>query len=416
MTSFRISRRNFAKGAAGLTAAALLPSLSFAKSDISVTISSPWGADTPFQKVVDAYNAKKTGITVTNRFDGNYQQMATKALASIASGRPPEMMITGWKFGYFARRTLGARNFYDIDKAKAEAIISQFKPSVHSLVTIDDALIGLPWAMSTPVVWVNMDLWRAAGLDENIPQDVSHTWLLEQAEKIEKALGGKSHPTYRSALDLSNNEWTSQAYVQNAGGYILDGDKVVCDSAAAIKGITAFAEPVKAGVWKNMDYTAQKKALLGGNIAMVATSSSYATTMAASDIEFKDIMFPSLDGNRHMNSGGNFLAVYARDEELAKASMDFLAFCASKEGQIIWSDVGYLNTSIHDIPHKPLQDAAYAQLKEGLTPETIWPGKRGLEGQSIWREWVSRVLQGAETPESAMAQAQKELTNIISAS
>ena len=125
MTKFAISRRNFTKGAAGLAAASLLPVRAFA-SDVTLTISSPWGSDRPFQKVVDAYNARQTGVKVVNRFDGNYEQMATKAMASIASGRPPEMMITGWKFGYFARRTLGARDFFDIDEAKAGEIISQF--------------------------------------------------------------------------------------------------------------------------------------------------------------------------------------------------------------------------------------------------------------------------------------------------
>jgi len=414
MTKFNITRRNFTKGAAGLAAASLLPARAFAN-DVTVTISSPWGSDRPFQKVVDAYNAKQTGVKVVNRFDGNYEQMATKAMASIASGHPVEMMITGWKFGYFAKRTLGARDFFNIDEAGAEEIITQFKPSVRSLVTIDDALIGLPWAMSTPVTWVNMDLWREAGLDENIPLDIDHVWLLEQANKIEKALGGKGHPTYRSALDLSNNEWTSQAYVQNAGGFILDGENVVCDSAEAIRGMKAFAEPVKSGAWKNLDYGGQAKAMFAGNIAICATSSSRASTAAASDIEFKDVMFPSLDGKRNMNSGGNFLAIYARETELAQASMDFLKFCASPEGQLIWSEVGYLNTSIHDIPLQPLQTAAVTQLEAGLTAETIWPGRRGLEGQNVWREKVARVLEGVDTPEQAMGQAKTELAQLISA-
>uniref|UniRef100_UPI003BAD18C0 extracellular solute-binding protein n=1 Tax=Stappia sp. TaxID=1870903 RepID=UPI003BAD18C0 len=413
MANFTPSRRTFMAGTAGLAAASLLPFRALASSDATVTISSPWGANQPFQKVVDAYNAKKTGVTVVNRMDGDYQEMATKALASIASGRPPEMMITGWKFGYFARRTLGARDFNEIDAGKAEAIIGQFKPSVRPLVTIDEALIGLPWAMSTPVTWINMDLWREAGLDENIPLDVSHAWLMEQAAKIDKALGGGNHPTYRSAMDLSNNEWTSQAYIQNAGGFILDGDTLACDSPQAIEGMTRFAEPVRAGLWTNMDYRAQQKAMFAGNIAIVTTSSSRAAAAAKSDIEFRDVMFPSLAGNRNINSGGNFLAIYARDEELAKASMDFLAFCASKEGQEIWSEVGYLNTSVHDLPRKPLQEASYAQLEAGLTPETIWPGARGLEGQDVWRQWVARILDGQVEPAEGLARAKQDLARLV---
>lgn len=412
MTSPALTRRQVVAGAAGLTAAAILPRRALA-ADVTVTISSPWGADRPFQQVVDAFNAKGTGVQVVNRLDGDYQEMATKALAATAAGRPPEMMITGWKFGDFADRTLGARNFYDIDAAKAEAIITQFKPQVHELVTFDGKLIGLPWAMSTPVTWINMDLWRAAGLDENIPMDVSHEWLMAQAAVIEEKLGGGKHPTYKSAVDLSNNEWTSQAYIQNAGGYILQGDKVTCDTPEAAAGMAAFADPAQTGLWKNLDYRAQAQAQLGGAIAIVTTSSARSELLNASEIEFKDVMFPSLNGNRNMNSGGNFLAIYARDQELAEASMAFLEFCASKEGQEIWSKVGYLNTSVHDIAPLPLQDAAYAQLEQGLTAETIWPGERGLEGQDVWRQWVARVVEGETSPVVAMSKAQSELQQLI---
>ncbi|MBB3995945.1 multiple sugar transport system substrate-binding protein [Sulfitobacter undariae] len=415
MNNSSLSRRGFTQGAAMFGAAAALPVHAFAQEDAVVTISSPWGADRPFQKVVDAYNAKQTGVSVVNRLDGSYEDMATKALASVAAGRPPEIMVTGWKFGYFARRTLAARDFYDIDSTKADAIMGNFKPSMKPLVTIDGALIGLPWSLSTPVTWINMDLWREAGLDDNIPLDISHEWLVAQAAKLDKALGNKKHPTYRSAIDLSNNEWTSQAYIQNAGGFILDGTNLTCDSAEAIAGITAFAEPAKMGLWTNMDYRAQAKAQYAGNIAIVTTSSSRAGPLSALDTEFKDVMFPSMDGKRNMNSGGNFLSIYTQNDELAKASMDFLAFCATQEAQAIWSEMGYANVSKFDLGVKPLQTAAVAQLDAGLTAETIWPGERGLEGQSVWRQWVARITEGVVTPEEGLARAKRELAPLVSA-
>ena len=413
-TSLAVSRRRFVQGAAVAAAATVMPRRAFS-SDAVVTISSPWGADRPFQQVVDAFNARQTGVQAVNRLDGDYQEMATQALASIAAGRPPEMMITGWKFGYFARRTLGARDFREVDAARAEAIIGQFRPQVQALVEIDDALIGLPWAMSTPITWINMDLWRDAGLDDDIPMDVPHDWVVERAQAIRAALDGQGHPTYRSALDLSNNEWTSQAYIQNAGGFILDGDAIACDSPEAIRGVTAFAEPVRAGLWTNLEFRTQRQAQLAGNIAIVTTSSARSTALNASEFEFRGVKFPGLGRPRTMNSGGNFLAIYAREQELAEASMTFLEFCASAEGQTIWSDVGYLNTSIHDIAPKPNQEAAYAQLTDGLTPETIWPGSRGLEGQDVWRQWIARVLEGVVTPEEGMVRAKAELEPVLSA-
>ena len=119
-------------------------------------------------------------------------------------------------------------------------------------------------------------------------------------------------------------------------------------------------------------------------------------------------------GKRRMNSGGNFLAVYTQEKELALAAMSFLEFCASREGQLIWSDVGYLNSSIHDIPQKPNQEAAYAQLEQGLTPETIWPGARGLEGQNVWRQWVAQIVEGVVSPKEGLARAKADLVPVLS--
>jgi multiple sugar transport system substrate-binding protein len=258
-----------------------------------------------------------------------------------------------------------------------------------------------------------MDLWEEAGLDPNLPLDIDHAWLMARAAELERALGGKGHATYRSALDLSNNEWTSQAYIQNAGGFILSGNDVVCDSPEAVAGMTAFVEPVRQGLWKSLDFRAQSQAQLTGALAIVTTSSARSTTLDASPIRFQGVMFPSLGRPRRMNSGGNFLAIYAREQELAEAAMTFLEFCASAEGQTIWAEVGYLNTSVHAIAPKASQAAGYAQLAQGLTPETIWPGSRGLEGQDVWRQWVARILEGVVEPEEGLRRAKAELEPVL---
>ncbi len=115
-----------------------------------------------------------------------------------------------------------------------------------------------------------------------------------------------------------------------------------------------------------------------------------------------------------MNSGGNFLAVYAKNDEQAKASLAFLEFCASPEGQKIWSEVGYLNTSVHDIPLiNDFMKPAAGQLTDGLTAETIWPGKRGLEGQNIWRKWVSRMLTKEIDIKTGLKSAHDELATVL---
>ncbi|MGC9418881.1 MAG: extracellular solute-binding protein [Rhodovulum sp.] len=407
-----VSRRSLlATGAAAAATVGFAPRARSA--DAAITISSTWGPDKPFQRVVDAFNAAGLGVTATNRYDGNYEEATAKAVTSVAAGRAPDLMVTGWKFGYFAKRTLGARDLRDIDEARANAIIGNFKPSVHPLVTIDGALIGLPWAMSTPVTWINRDLWRAAGLDDDIPMDVTHDWLMAQATAIDTALKGE-HPTYRSALDLSNNEWTSQAYIQNAGGWIINPDgELELDTPEAVAGMTAFAEPALKGLWTPVDGRAQLNAFTGQALPITTTSSAYAPLMTQQPFDVVARKFPRLQDARNMNSGGNFLAIYAREDEKAQAALTFLEYAASEEGQRIWSEVGYMNTSVHEIPPRPNQEAARAQLADGLTAETIWPGARGLEAQTVWRQYVGRIIEGQTPVAEALSRAKADIAPLI---
>ena len=412
-----LNRRQFIAGTTAVIGTSVAMTGKARSADAAIEISSTWAADKPFQKVVDAFNAKNLGVTVTNRFDGDYEAVTAKAVASVAAGRPPAMMITGWKFGYFAKRTLGARDLREINAAKAEAILANFRPSVLPLVTIDGAVIGLPWAMSTPITYINSDMWKAAGLDPNLPETPDTKWLYESARKLDAALKGK-HPTYRSPISLSNNEWTSQSFIQNAGGFIIDPDgKLALNSPEAIAGMSEYCAPAHEGLWLPVSDKEQVAAFQSGALAICTTSSTSAITFPFGAAKAVTTKFPGLPGHpRKMNSGGNFLAVYTRNKEQAEASLAFLEFCASKEGQALWSQTGYLNTSQHDIPLiNEFMKPAAAQLADGLTAETIWPGKRGLEGQAVWRKWVARMLLKETTVADGIKGAHDELTGLISA-
>lgn len=420
MYEFNLTRRQMiGLVAAGVSAPAVLRSGGARASGAEIVVSSNFGPETAFQKVVDAFNAKGLGVTVVNQFDGNYEEATAKTLAAVAAGRPPALMTTGWKFGYYAKRTLGARDLREIDGARAQALIGNFVPSVVPLVTVDDALVGVPWAMSTPITFINLDHWRAAGLEEPIPAEIDTTWLYERARALQAALGGGKHPSFRSPLALSNNEWTSQSYVQNAGGAIIDeaGD-VGLDRPESIAGMELYCAPAHEGLWIPVGGREQDAAFISGALSIVTTSSTRVITYPqAAPFELATTRFPGVPGRpRRMNSGGNFLGVYARDPEQAQAAMTFLEFCASREGQDLWSGVGYLNTSTHAVAAvNPLIAAAQAQLADGLTAETIWPGSRGFEAQNAWRNWVSRMLERVDPIPQAMARAQGEIAALVSA-
>ena len=274
--------------------------------------------------------------------------------------------------------------------ADGTAIMDNYKESVVKLVTIEGTVVGIPWALSTPVLYINMDHWKAAGLD---PAVIPNT-----VEDLYAKLAQMQQKTNKAALGYEVNEWEPQAFIQNAGGDVLDANgKPVMDSAAAVYGMQKFVEAKTRKLWNPIALGEMLTAFQAGALgAMVTSSARLSGVKAQSAFEIKLAKMPGLEGRpRRMNSGGNFLSILARNKEQQAAAVQFLKFCATAEAMQLWLGTGYLNTTKHELPIPPGQEAAYEQLADGLTPETVWPGARGLEALKAHIDWISRIVNGS---------------------
>ena len=113
--------------------------------------------------------------------------------------------------------------------ADGTAIMDNYKESVVKLVTIEGTVVGIPWALSTPVLYINMDHWKAAGLD---PAVIPNT-----VEDLYAKLAQMQQKTNKAALGYEVNEWEPQAFIQNAGGDVLDANgKPVMDTQQGTAG------------------------------------------------------------------------------------------------------------------------------------------------------------------------------------
>ncbi len=375
----------------GLATAAILGSTPARSANTSIDIVHFFsGADHPMELVIKAFNQKNLGVTAVSRQEGTtYEAITQKAMAGIAAGRPPAVLTTGWKLASFAKHTLGAQDLRQFG-AEGQAVLDNYREAAIKMVTIDGSVLGIPWALSTPVLYVNMDHWKSAGLDQAaIPTTV---------EELYTKLATLQQKTGKAALCYEVNEWTPQAFIQNAGGDVLDaGGKPVMDSANAIYGMQKFVEAKTKGVWKPIGLSEMLTAFQAGALsAMVTSSARLSGVKAQSAFEIKLAKMPGLEGRpRRMNSGGNFLSILARNKEQQAAALQFLKFCGTAEAMKIWLGTGYLNTTKHDLPIPAGQEAAYAQLADGLTPETVWPGPRGLEALKVYADWISRMVNGS---------------------
>lgn len=434
----KLNRRTLVRGAAGLGASAValkgsgalaspiaVPTFlrSSRQSSTEIVFSHIWGTPPgqeaaatkhPVEQLIEAYNAKNTGVTVKSRTDAtNYFDVLQKVQAELAAGDAPAMAATPWSNINYAVQGLNVDNLEDVASAAGGSVsdlLANLKPEVISLVTVDGGTKGVPFAFSCPVLYTNDDLIGAAGVD---PATLLATWsgLAEQGVAV------KDSSSYPVIGFSTNRDWPAQSIVQSNGGRIVnDAGELAFDSAEGIEALQAIAALNDAGLYYNATTAEIRPSFVAGALGVMQGSIAGLGGLTK-EVTFNMTVhpFPTFgEKPRQMNSGGSFIGVYARDDEQKAATWDFLKFVVSEEGMNIWLQTGYLNATTFDIPQLPGQEAAYLQLSEGLTRETAWPGSRGAEMQKLWEDYVNRIWTGDISAEDGVKEAKEELSTLIS--
>jgi multiple sugar transport system substrate-binding protein len=385
---------------------------------VEITLSHIWasppgGANKhPMSQVIDAFNAKNVGVKVAERIDSTvYTEILQKAQAEIAAGRASAIIATPWSQIIFADGQLGITNLEDMAGPDVDQIIGNMKPEVLNLVQVNGKTKGLPWALSSPVLYYNNDTLKSAGVDAT---EMFKDWpsYAEAARKVKTKAGG---PVLGFGV---NHDWPAQAFIQSNGGRVLDdSNQPQMDSPQAIEAMQMIADLAKDGLVQNATASEIQTAFSAGAVpTMIASIAVLSTQRAATSGKFEmgTSTFPVFPGKqRRIASGGSFLAAYARDKDQQMGALEFLKFASSEEGIKIWMQTGYLNSTKYTMPVLPGQEAAIAHQSEGLTRETSWPGKRGNEAQTVWGTMAQRIFAGDISAEQGCKQAKSEIAALI---
>jgi multiple sugar transport system substrate-binding protein len=389
--------------------------------DVEITFLHIWGtppgeearAKHPADQLVEAFNAKGTGVVVNARTDStDYFEVLQKAQAEMAAGNPPALVATPWSNIYFADEGLGITNLEDVAAAAGEeisAVLGNLKEEVIGLVTLDGTTKGVPFAFSCPVVYYNADVLASAAVD---PAALLTDW------DAFAALGAEVHAATGNPIVGvgTNHDWPAQSIIQSNGGRVLDDDlQPAMDSAEAVGAMETIAALNEAGLFTVAATAENRASFVSGAMALFLTSiAGLGGLRNEVTFEMGTSPFPVFpDKPRMMSSGGSFLGCYARDDEQMAATWEFLKFAVSQEGTDIWMQTGYLNATIFEVPLLPGQEAAVTQLQEGLTRETSWPGPRGAEIQKVWGTYVERIWANDISAAEGAAAAKEEILALM---
>lgn len=273
--------------------------------------------------------------------------------------------------------------------------------------TLKNQYYAIPFAVSTPLVYVNLDLVKAAGVD---PEQFPNNW----ADMV--ALGKKLNDPAKGVTgfyfqwDVTGN-WMYQSLAFSNGGQMLSTDEktATLDSAADVKALETLESFAKAGM-PNLPSAQARPAFAAGKIAIFGDSSSNlgkATAAIGQSFNFRTYRFPLPSADGRLPAGGNAAVMLTKDAEKQKAVWKYIKFATGPIGQTIMArHTGYLPSNNIAINTPDLLGDFYksqpnyqASIKQVpiLTGWYAFPGANGLKIINVIKGHLEAVVTGKKS-------------------
>ena len=341
---------------------------------------------------------KVNGVAVAvEGFSGRVQ-------ADIAARRKVDLAQMAFSELDFAANSLGAKALEDLVPASELAADFQgMSPQGLKLGVLDGKTYGLAYTFSTPVLFYNADLFKAAGLDPDHPP---LTWAaVKQAALTIKAKTGKGG-LITGILGPSAFDWLFQGVVRSNGGEVISRDRKTLEFAQppSVEAVAMLRDLNDSGALSNLPLNGALEAMAAGDMGMYLQTSAvqgFLVNGAKGKFELRDTTMPSFgDKPVRPNNSGSALVILSSDPIRQRATWELMKFLTSKRGYtVITSEIGYLplRTDIVDDPQylgewvkqHPLIEPNLKQLAV-LEPWEPMPGPN-------YRQIVKTMMDAVET-------------------
>jgi multiple sugar transport system substrate-binding protein len=300
-----------------------------------------------------------------------------------------------------------------------------FHQAMFDIGTASGKVYALPFAISLPIVYVNLDLVKQAGGDVN---NLPTTWdgLLDLAKKV-KALGPDINGiTY--AWDITGN-WLWQAPVFARGGTMLNADetKVAFDGPEGQFAMRTIARMVTEAQMPNLDQPSMRATFAAGKTGIHITSTSdlkKTTEMIGGKFALKTHTFPDVvKPNGRLPAGGNVVLITAKDKAKRDAAWEVVKFWTGPKGAaIVAQTTGYMppNKVANEVylkdfyENNPNNYTAVSQLGL-LTKWYAFPGDNGLKITDVIKDHLNSIVSGARAkePDAVLADMTRDVQNLL---
>jgi multiple sugar transport system substrate-binding protein len=371
-------------------------------------------------KLVKEFNEGQKEFAVTDKFQsGAYGGLMTALQTAAAAGKPPAVAQISYRLLRYASSTFEATPIDRLGGGDYQSVAGNYPPNILKLGQIGGVQWGLPYALSSPVMYFNPDLFKAAGLDPAAPPK---TW-----EDVTKAARTIKQKTGKFGLYIQRDDtWPMTWFVYGQGGQWLssDGEHATANTPTAIKGMEFWAGLVKEGLHPMASNDEAFPSFQAGNIGMVFTTIARRNLFeTGSKFPVKVGELPGFAGQaRKIPAGGNVLMVFAKDPKEKAAAWAFLKHLTSPYGITEWvkgtgyisslkdldKDPRYLGNLFNELPN---MRPAYAQVPY-VVPEENWP-RKGLQIEQILIEARDAILLGQVDAKTGLDRAQAKVEQAL---
>lgn len=397
--------------AAGLVATGI--SVPTASAETKLDVFYAWPEHEVIHKpIAERFTAAHPDVTVSFRAAApSYDEAVQMLIRQSMAGQLPDVHYVGFN----VLRPLVARGLIKpiddlvaADDLKAKGYTDQ----VLSLAKIDGKQYGLPFAMSTPVVYFNADLVKRAGGDpDKIPTDWDSFVAL--AGKI-GALGDGTSGMY---YELGSDDWTTQNLVRNFGGEIMNDaeNDIALDGPAGQAAVMLFKRFHTEGGQPAIDQRAARQLFTSGKLGFYFASAGSVRGFEkdiGDRFQLRTALQPLGSQNATMPTGGMVAVILTQDAAKSATAWEYVKFVTGPDGQsMVVPNTGYMPTNTLALDKEHLA-GFYEQHPNWYTsvlqtPRArawfSWPGENGVQIGQVIRDEMTAIALGAKEPEAALA-------------
>jgi sn-glycerol 3-phosphate transport system substrate-binding protein len=426
-----IRRRSLLAATAAAAASLAAPAIVRAQTVKELSFYYPIAVGGPIPKIIDGYCEEflaQSGIKVTPVYAGDYTSTMVKAVTALKAGTGPQfaVLLAAEMHSLQAQDILVSLDEIGLD-TEAKQWLAGFYPAFMANSHADGKTWSVPFQRSTAVQYYNKQAFEEAGLD---PEKYPTTWagLTAAAEKLTKrdATGRTTRWGLKLASDLGNAQWTFGALANQAGVVLMNeaGTETYFTAPKSVEALAywhdhAFKNKVSPeGIsnWGQLspDFFTSNAAIIQhttGNLTNVRTNAKFPFGVAG---------LPGQDGPRTVVGGGNIYFFKSASEAERTAALKFARFLSEPERAADWSiKVGYIATS-EAAYNTPTLRKYIAEFPEANVARTFLPVAVGelstYENQRIYKALTDQIqacLNGAKSPETALAETQAEAQRIL---